>query len=300
LFQSPRIQKISIFQVVNTSSSAVKIERHRRRRRLLKRRETLSDWCLVSDRSRDLRQKKNLRRTGGSLHSIDGSLESGRQLLARRRLGSVTSLRMSNNKAVQPPHSKNHVNKMRSPSWSSCGEPSRPTSSQSESISGHVGQQQEQYGGSQATLRPSTHSVSELSCISGEPEMEFDLYDCDIDNVMRAPGSMFAAAYWDGDEAATPTLDLEMVQLFPKEEDEAEEVVHCRNNRRNPVKCLDLLLIFLNYEIIGYVFCHYCTVQYFQSAWKKSRSCFNINLSFSQTEDNIVLKTGSIYSFGTF
>jgi hypothetical protein len=82
--------------------------------------------------------------------------------------------------------------------------------------------------------------VSELSCISGEPEMEFDLYDCDIDNVMRAPGSMFAAAYWDCDEAATPTLDLEMVQLFPKEEAE-EEVVQCRNNRRNQVKCIILL-----------------------------------------------------------
>jgi len=50
--------------------------------------------------------------------------------------------------------------------------------------------------------------------------MEYDLYDCDIGNVMAAPGSMFAPAYWDCD--TTPTLDLELTQLFPKDEDEVE------------------------------------------------------------------------------
>jgi hypothetical protein len=94
-------------------------------------------------------------------------------------------------------------------------------------------------GGSQATLRPTssscTRSVSEFSVHSGEPELEFDLYDCDIDNVMRVPGSMFAApAYWD--EAATPTLDLEMVQLFPRDQEEEEGEVICRNNRREQVQ----------------------------------------------------------------
>ena len=35
------------------------------------------------------------------------------------------------------------------------------------------------------------------SCVSLSGELEYDLYDCHIDNVMAAPGSMFAPAYWD-------------------------------------------------------------------------------------------------------
>jgi hypothetical protein len=88
--------------------------------------------------------------------------------------------------------------------------------------------------------------VSDFSVHSGEPELEFDLYDCDLDNVMRAPGSMFAPAYWDGEgeeeeEAMTPTLGLEMVQLFPREEDERteegeeEEEIVCRTKKRDQV-----------------------------------------------------------------
>jgi hypothetical protein len=84
--------------------------------------------------------------------------------------------------------------------------------------------------------------VSDFSVHSGEPELEFDLYDCDLDNVMRAPGSMFAPAYWDGEEeeeeAMTPTLGLEMVQLFPREDDEpteVEEEIVCRMKKRDQV-----------------------------------------------------------------
>ena len=69
---------------------------------------------------------------------------------------------------------------------------------------------------SERTLRP-TNSVSEFSsCQSLSQELEFDLYDCHIDNVMAAPGSMFAPAYWDCD--GTPSLELEMGQLFPDTE----------------------------------------------------------------------------------
>jgi hypothetical protein len=130
-------------------------------------------------------------------------------------------------------------------------EPGRPATRQSETGSGSA-QLTEQYGGSQATLRPSTssasRSVSDFSVHSGEPELEFDLYDCDLDNVMRAPGSMFAPAYWDGEEeeeeAMTPTLGLEMVQLFPREEDgpteegEEEEEIVCRIKKRDQVPLL--------------------------------------------------------------
>ena len=41
-------------------------------------------------------------------------------------------------------------------------------------------------------------STSEFSsCVSLSQELEYDLYDCHIDKVMAAPGSMFAPAYWD-------------------------------------------------------------------------------------------------------
>jgi hypothetical protein len=66
--------------------------------------------------------------------------------------------------------------------------------------------------GSEQTLKPA-QSVSEFSCISLDQELEYDLYDCDINNVMAAPGSLFAPAYWDAD--ITPTLELELEQLFP-------------------------------------------------------------------------------------
>ncbi len=62
---------------------------------------------------------------------------------------------------------------------------------------------------------------------------------------------MFAAAYWDGEgeeeeEAMTPTLGLEMVQLFPREEDERteegeeEEEIVCRMKKRDQVPLLIL------------------------------------------------------------
>lgn len=63
------------------------------------------------------------------------------------------------------------------------------------------------------TLKATT-SVSEMSYHSGDPELEFDLYDCDLNNVSALPGSMFQAPtiYYD----LTPTGDeFEMNELFP-------------------------------------------------------------------------------------
>ena len=77
--------------------------------------------------------------------------------------------------------------------------------------------------GSERTLQPgsSTSRISSKasncsefsSCVSlsGAGELEYDLYDCHIDNAMAAPGSMFAPAPWD----MTPGLELEMEELFP-------------------------------------------------------------------------------------
>jgi len=77
--------------------------------------------------------------------------------------------------------------------------------------------------GSEQTLKP-TQSVSEFSCISADQEMEYDLYDCHLDNAMAAPGSLFAPAYWDGD--ATPTLELELEQLFK----DASDIHGCKED----------------------------------------------------------------------
>jgi hypothetical protein len=209
-------------QVSSTPSSPVKTHRPWRRRRLLKRRETLSDWCLVPHTSSS--RQKAVRRPGGSLHSLDAGPRT-----------------------VNPPVFRPETSRWRR-------EPGRPATRQSAETGSSIGsraQLTEQYGGSQATLRPSTsasRSVSDFSVHSGEPELEFDLYDCDLDNVMRAPGSMFAPAYWDGEEeeeeAMTPTLGLEMVQLFPREEDERtegeeeEEEILSRMKKRDQVPLL--------------------------------------------------------------
>ncbi len=205
-----------LIQVSSTPSSPVKTHRPWRRRRLLKRRETLSDWCLVPHTSSS--RQKAVRRPGGSLHSLDAGPRS-----------------------LNPPVFRPETSRWRR-------EPGRPATRHSKTGSSTGSAQlTEQYGGSQATLRPSTssasRSVSDFSVHSGEPELEFDLYDCDLDNVMRAPGSMFAPAYWDGEEeeeeAMTPTLGLEMVQLFPREDDEPteeEEEIVCRMKKRDQVQ----------------------------------------------------------------
>ena len=67
-----------------------------------------------------------------------------------------------------------------------------------------------------ATLKPTTSmsEFSEHSYHSGDPELEFDLYDCDLNNVSTLPGSLFApAGYYD----LTPTEEeeFEMTELFP-------------------------------------------------------------------------------------
>ena len=52
--------------------------------------------------------------------------------------------------------------------------------------------------------------------MEGGPELEFDLYDCNIDNVVAYnPGSMFATQFWPVEEL-TPTAEMQMTEfLFP-------------------------------------------------------------------------------------
>ena len=65
-----------------------------------------------------------------------------------------------------------------------------------------------------ATLK---NSLSEYSQHSGDPELEYDLYDCDLNNVSAAPGSLFnPTVFFDltpTDEE--PEDELELTELFP-------------------------------------------------------------------------------------
>ena len=73
-------------------------------------------------------------------------------------------------------------------------------------------------GGSNDTLK-AAGSISEFSQHSGDPELEFDLYDCDLNNASAMPGSYFAPAYsWDCDYDVTPTgeeEEFELSDFFP-------------------------------------------------------------------------------------
>ncbi len=76
--------------------------------------------------------------------------------------------------------------------------------------------------GSLTTLKATnanTASLSELSehsVMSGDQELEFDLYDCDLNNVSNLPGSMFAPANLYYDLTPTAEEEFELTELFPK------------------------------------------------------------------------------------
>ena len=189
------------------------VKQRRRRRRLLRRRETLSDWCInkrTEIRKSSLPARGSLTRSNSSRDSVD----SPRQL------------------PVILPLIKPEPRKPRSESVQSCNKSDLGSVS---TISLERSQEQDR-SASEMTLRPAA-SVSGFSCTSTEQELEYDLYDCDLGNAMAAPGSMFAPAYWDCD--VTPTLDLELTELFPKEEEgdgEENDKVELREGGRRGQK----------------------------------------------------------------
>lgn len=197
----------SELQVHNHPISPIK----RRRRRLLRRRETLSDWCINKRseiRKSSLPSKIKLNRSYSTKDCVDSP---------RRPSDLVSECRI--NLGTRSHSLRRHQASLRG-----------AASASMLSSGGNRRSMQEaelERSESEMTLRPPT-SVSGFSCNSMEQELEYDLYDCDIGNVMAAPGSMFAPAYWDRD--TTPTLDLELTELFPREQD--EEQVELRGARR--------------------------------------------------------------------
>ena len=64
-----------------------------------------------------------------------------------------------------------------------------------------------------ATLK---NSISEYSQHSGDPELEYDLYDCDLNNVSAAPGSLFnPTVFFDLTPTEEDDEELELTELFP-------------------------------------------------------------------------------------
>ena len=163
------------------------------RRRLLRRSETVEDYKLKLRRSRrklSLQPKVSQSKVYRSVDTVDRDTEDLQESLDK--ISDIQQI-SSKLKKVTGRKRRRRRDKLR-PEESSESDLARTES--------------------ERTLRPS-NSVSEFSsCQSLSQELEFDLYDCHIDNVMAAPGSMFAPAYWDCDR--TPSLELEMDQLFPE------------------------------------------------------------------------------------
>ena len=64
-----------------------------------------------------------------------------------------------------------------------------------------------------ATLK---NSISEYSQHSGDPELEYDLYDCDLNNVSAVPGSLFnPTVFFDLTPTEEDDEELELTELFP-------------------------------------------------------------------------------------
>ena len=180
-----------------------------RKRRLLKRSETLGEnkIRMKNKRKFSLPPKVSKSRLYMSIDTIDGDDE-------RDEVVKESSDKLSDIKPLTTKMKKVITRRRRKTNASSA---SSTAAESSESDLHRTGSEQ--------TLKP-TQSVSEFSCISLDQELEYDLYDCDIDNVMAAPGSLFAPAYWDCD--TTPTLELELEQLFPDTSVEASDNQNCQ------------------------------------------------------------------------
>ena len=165
-----------------------------RRRRLLKRSETLggSKMRLKNKRKFSLPSKVSKSKLYMSIDTIDGEDDIDEYIKESSDKLAEIQQQTTKMKKVVPKRRKNRFTSSTSTAAAS-SESDLPRT------------------GSELTLKP-TQSVSEFSCISADQELEYDLYDCHLDNAMAAPGSLFAPAYWDGD--TTPTLELELEQLF--------------------------------------------------------------------------------------
>ena len=163
---------------------------HSGRRQLLRRSETMRENKLRIKKKRkfSLPPKVSKSKLYMSVDTVDGDDE--REDIIKESTDRLSDIKPLKMKKVMARKTKER------PATAS------PTAPDSSSFSLHR-------TGSEATLRQAK-SGSGLSSTS--LELEYDLYDCHIDNAMAVPGSLFAQAYWDTD--LTPTEELELGQLF--------------------------------------------------------------------------------------
>jgi hypothetical protein len=194
------VNKESIKAEMQQSKSVPATPARTSRRKLLRRSETMREdkIRMRNKRKISLPRKVSKSKLHLSLDTIDGDDEREDNLREScDKLADIKPLKMK--KAIPRRRRKRPSNT------------SSSTAVESSSSSLHK-------TGSEDTLKQAK-SVSEFSCNS--MELEYDLYDCHIDNAMAMPGSLFAPAYWDAD--LTPTEELELEQLFKDAAVEAED-----------------------------------------------------------------------------
>lgn len=104
-----------------------------------------------------------------------------------------------------------------------------------------------------ATLKPtaSVSEISQLSYQSNDLELEFDLYDCDLNNVSAVPGSMFAPTiFYNGDITPTGDEDFEMTELFPMLRPDAN--LNCRKTKAMVDSVTSDLTVSITSEDLNY------------------------------------------------
>ena len=175
-----------------------------RRRRLLRRSETVEDYKIrLGDRARSSKRKLSLPQKVSrsklytSVSTIDRDDESVKE----------SSDKISDIKSVSTRLKKVTAKRKRR---------RRSAAESSESDLARTGSEMTlRPGNSRSEFSPAPGSRSGAvtgsefsSCVSLSGELEYDLYDCHIDNVMAAPGSMFAPAYWDAGDRSVRILNM--------------------------------------------------------------------------------------------
>ena len=167
-----------------------------RRRRLLRRSETVEDYKVKMKKPKrklSLPQKISRSKLYMSVSTIDRDADNADLDDKEAEYLKESSDKISDIKSASTRLKKVGMRKRRSKR--------RSMAESSESDLTRTGSERTlQPGSSTSRISSKASNCSEFSsCVSlagQELDLEYDLYDCHIDNVMAAPGSMFAPAYW--------------------------------------------------------------------------------------------------------
>ena len=192
-----------------------------RRRRLLRRSETVEDYKIKLKKNKrkfSLPQKISKSKLYMSVSTIDRDMEQDE--FVRESSDKISDIKTASSRLKKVSNKKRRTRR-------------RHVAESTDSDLTRTGSEATlQPGGSVSGISSKASNSEFSSCVSLSGELEYDLYDCHIDNVMAAPGSMFAPAYWDtGDR--TPSLELEMGDLFPADHVDSPSPVTLRHGRQD-------------------------------------------------------------------